>query len=345
MNSWSIAVDAGCDDANACTLFDRCDATGACAGTGVISCPQAPCHEYAACNPASGLCDETAPLPDGMCCDDAHYCLGGVCTHACNIDGGVVPAGGFKPGNPCRRCDPEIDATAWAVLDGVPCDDGDACSSSSVCAAGSCLALDVVTCVALDACHLAGVCDPVSGECSNPVADAGTPCSDGFACTVNDVCADGACAGDGSGCACAKAADCPLPPPCQALSGCVDHQCRYVNDDAASCSDGDGCTTGDHCAAGACVARGEVPCMRDEACVAFTCDASTGACVTHHLDDGTGCDGGACLRGACVPPDAGTPDGGVDGLAPVHFVASGCGTGGSFLLGAIGLFLCLRRRF
>ncbi|MFN8593878.1 MAG: hypothetical protein U0031_20650 [Thermomicrobiales bacterium] len=32
-----------------------------------------------------------------------------------------------------------------------------------------------------------GVCDPQTGTCSNPVADDGTPCDDGNACTQTDT--------------------------------------------------------------------------------------------------------------------------------------------------------------
>ena len=48
-----------------------------------------------------------------------------------------------------------------------------------------------VKCVASDACHRAGTCDPATGACSNPVAPDGGSCSDGNACTEKDVCRAG----------------------------------------------------------------------------------------------------------------------------------------------------------
>jgi hypothetical protein len=52
-----------------------------------------------------------------------------------------------------------------------------------------------VTCVPLDACHIAGTCNPLTGQCSNPVAPNGTACSDGNACTQPDTCQGGVCTG------------------------------------------------------------------------------------------------------------------------------------------------------
>ncbi len=49
-------------------------------------------------------------------------------------------------------------------------------------------------CTALDACHVAGTCDPVTG-CHNPAAPDGTPCDDGNACTAHDGCQSGVCTG------------------------------------------------------------------------------------------------------------------------------------------------------
>ena len=55
-----------------------------------------------------------------------------------------------------------------------------------------------VTCTASDQCHDAGVCDPATGICSNPVKADGATCSDGDACTVNDTCEAGSCNGGGT---------------------------------------------------------------------------------------------------------------------------------------------------
>lgn len=52
-----------------------------------------------------------------------------------------------------------------------------------------------VTCTASDACHVAGTCDPLTGQCSNPPAPNGTPCNDSNVCTTSDNCQNGTCTG------------------------------------------------------------------------------------------------------------------------------------------------------
>jgi virginiamycin B lyase len=51
-----------------------------------------------------------------------------------------------------------------------------------------------VLCSALDQCHIAGVCDPATGGCSDPAAPDGQPCDDGEACSLGDACSAGVCA-------------------------------------------------------------------------------------------------------------------------------------------------------
>src|SRR5437016_702370 len=50
-----------CDDGNACTTNDAC-AAGACRGTAVTCGPDTPCHQAAACDPATGQCTQTTPF-------------------------------------------------------------------------------------------------------------------------------------------------------------------------------------------------------------------------------------------------------------------------------------------
>jgi cysteine-rich repeat protein len=52
-----------------------------------------------------------------------------------------------------------------------------------------------VVCTALDQCHDAGTCNPANGTCANPAKADTTPCDDGSACSSNDVCTNGVCAG------------------------------------------------------------------------------------------------------------------------------------------------------
>jgi uncharacterized repeat protein (TIGR03803 family) len=79
--------------------------------------------------------------------------------------------------------------------DGTPCDDGDACTQTDSCVAGSCVGANPVICTALDQCHDAGTCAVGTGVCSNPVKPDGSGCDDGNACTTGEVCAGGQCGG------------------------------------------------------------------------------------------------------------------------------------------------------
>jgi hypothetical protein len=45
----------------------------------------------------------------------------------------------------------------------------------------------------LDQCHAAGICDPASGACSNPIQPDGTICTDENLCTTGDACQGGVC--------------------------------------------------------------------------------------------------------------------------------------------------------
>jgi len=69
-----------------------------------------------------------------------------------------------------------------------PCDDGNLCTTNDACSEGVCTGANPVTCSALDQCHVAGVCDPATGVCSNPGKANGTSCDDGNACSVGDTC-------------------------------------------------------------------------------------------------------------------------------------------------------------
>jgi hypothetical protein len=65
-----------CDDGNACTQTDTCQA-GTCAGTNPVVCNDpGPC-QAAMCDPSSGAC-ATSMLPDGSACPGG-VCQGGVC--------------------------------------------------------------------------------------------------------------------------------------------------------------------------------------------------------------------------------------------------------------------------
>ena len=110
-------------------------------------------------------------------------------------DGNVTLQGGFgcsvdsecNDNNACTQdtCSNGF-CTNTNVADGTTCNDGNACTQTDTCSSGTCVGSNPVVCTAQDACHVAGTCDSTSGQCSNPNAPDGTPCSNG-------VCAGGAC--------------------------------------------------------------------------------------------------------------------------------------------------------
>jgi len=95
------------------------------------------------------------------------FCVGGVCCNtsctdqctSCNLSGlaGV--------------CSPKANGTS--------CTDGNACTLTDTCQAGTCAGGSPKTCTPLDACHVAGTCDSTSGICSNPVGP------DKVGCNIN----------------------------------------------------------------------------------------------------------------------------------------------------------------
>ena len=175
-------------------------------------------------------------------------------------------------------------------------------------------------CTAVDACHMAGICDPTSGLCSNPAAPDGTACDDGNACTQTDACVAGACTG-------ANPIVCTAADACH-VAGACDPTTAMCNSpvvaDGTACDDGNACTQTDACVAGVCTGVNPVMCGSPPECqVADPCDMKTGACSFSPAPDGTMCPGGACMAGSCMPGMMGT-----GGSATTSGGTGGGGTGG-----------------
>ncbi len=266
---------APCNDGNACTATDTCQA-GVCAGANPVTCTaQDDCHVAGTCNPSTGACDNPA-RPDGTSCSDGDACTrtdtcqAGVCTGASPVACG--------PPDQCHEagtCDPSTGAcTNPRKPDGTACSDGNACTQSDTCEAGVCTGASPVTCTAPDQCHQAGTCNPSTGTCDNPAKPNGTSCSDGNACTQTDTCQAGACTGS-SPVSCAASDLCHTAGTCDPATGQCSNppvvcttsaQCRVatcnpangqctetVAANGASCSDGNACTAADTCSNGLCV--------------------------------------------------------------------------------------------
>ena len=299
--------DAECDDGVLCNGAEQC-LRGHCAAG-----PEEDCDDGSACT--VDACDVVADeclhdlVADGLACDDGDRCTqvdecrDGVC-----IGGALVLCGGPGPCHGAEVCDPATgQCVAPPAADGTPCDDGNGCTRADACERGVCVGGDPVSCVATDACHAAGVCDPATGLCSNPPLPEGTPCEDGNACTAGERCQALRCVG-GTPMTCVALDQCHLPGVCEPATG----ECTNVPAaDGAPCEDGDPCTVGDGCRAGTCIGGPPMTCTPPGPChTAVECDPATGQCTSAPLTDGAACDDGsactrtdACLGGTCTGGD------------------------------------------
>jgi len=265
--------DADCaefEDGDACngTLF--CDwngVFGACKvkpGTQVV-CPKSdiPCMTLE-CKSDTGTC---APVPeeDGTACldDDVctvqETCVGGTCTPGSEI--------ACSDANSCTAdfCDPDL-GCVFNTLNGVPCNDGNFCTTQDLCVQGTCSGSKPLACSDSNPCTKDS-CEPAAGCTFVPTDGA---CNDGNLCTTQDACVLGLCTGTAM-LACDDANACTLDS-CDPKVGCA-----HMPQDKP-CSDGDQCTLVDKCVAGMCV--GSVPPVCDDGnlCTDDSCVANTG-CV------------------------------------------------------------------
>ena len=125
-------------------------------------------------------------------------------------------------------------------------------------------------------------------------------CSDGNACTLDDVCKAGLCVG--------------TPKVCDDNNACTIDTCTNGGCESKAttgdCDDGDACTEKDSCASGSCKgtafdAGGKNACDDGNPCTKDACDPKTGCINTGDdgktCDDGDACtEGDACFGGGCA---------------------------------------------
>jgi hypothetical protein len=305
-----------CDDADACTLNDRCADDGTCGGQPRDCADLNPCS-IDGCDAATGLC--THAPGSATRCDDGDPCTAGD-TCASGVCGG--DALDCDDGDPCTSdaCDPGTGACAATPLDGGACDDGSLCTVDGVCVAGVCVG-EAADCDDGDPCTTDS-CSAATGCLHLPWAG---DCDDGDPCTGADHCAAGVCAGAPLDCsddvACTKdgceAGECVHTPDAMACDDgnpCTDAVCDPVSGCAnppvsVACDDGDPCTLDDACGGGVCL-PGEAACNDGVACTVDHCGID-GVCV-HTPHDSACDDGNACTSDGCDPAlgCASTPDDG-----------------------------------
>ncbi|MCK9521700.1 MAG: hypothetical protein M0R76_01490 [Proteobacteria bacterium] len=139
-----LAAGTLCDDGNACTDPDECDAFGVCQSGGAVADLNPPVYDpqcqYRDCLPSSGW--ETLNRSAGTLCDDNDACTE---PDQCDSSGVCQPGSesiDLDPSNygqcEVRVCDVDLGWIAVDAPDGTPCDDGNDCTIDDECTAGVC---------------------------------------------------------------------------------------------------------------------------------------------------------------------------------------------------------------
>ena len=224
-------------------------------------------------------------------------------------------AGATAEGVPVTPSGPTAQVTVTECVsaqDGVPCEDGNACTGPDTCSRGECVGgPNVCACQSNADCGDNNPC--TDDTCENPGTPTATcvhvnntaPCNDGNSCTGADACSAGECVGGPNVCACQSNADCGDNNPCTDDTcenpGTPTATCVHVNN-TAPCNDGNSCTRNDACQGGVCTGSNPVVCTPSDQChLTGTCDPETGACSNPPAPNGTVCsDGNACtINDAC----------------------------------------------
>lgn len=177
-----------CNDGNACTTADTCQAGACTPGTPVVCTASDQCHDAGVCNPGTGVCTDP-PKANGTSCDDGNACTTGDTCAAGACVPGTTPLS-CNDGNGCTD-DSCNAATGCVYTDNTSaCDDGISCTQTDTCSGGACsgspYSCDDGNPCTDDSCNGDGTC----GHTNNTAA-----CDDGIACTTGDTCSGGICAG------------------------------------------------------------------------------------------------------------------------------------------------------
>jgi formylglycine-generating enzyme required for sulfatase activity len=300
-----------CDDDNDCTE-DKCTGAEGCINEVLDT---GPCEDGDPCTVADHCVAGTC-IGDPVECDDQDPCTDNVCieTGGCEYPPNDAPC---DDENPCTVADQCTDGECTGISMNCQClidedcaqlEDGDFCNGSLICDTAAlpykCV-VDlgtVVTCPEPEGentfCQQAN-CDPGTGDCSFVPNHEGFLCDNGNACTVNDKCIAGECAGGSN-------VNCNDGNPCTDDSCETEVGCLYDNN-GVPCNDGDLCTTEDLCVGGLCVGGPAPDCDDGNECTTDSCDPGQGCTQEAALgecDDGNACtEGDHCEEGKCVHSD------------------------------------------
>jgi hypothetical protein len=293
-----------CSDGVACTVDDHCDGKGTCLA-GADTCP---CKTTADCK------------DDGDLCNGVPFCDNPASPPSCKANPATVVTCDTSADTACVKatCDPKTAACAPVVLpDKTACDDGDSCTGSEVCEAGSCEGVALCTCTSLadcaayedgDACNGTLYCDGPTKSCKvNPATVMVCPSVDDTACQKNQCDSKkGACAMKPTVALCEDGNPCSIDDVCEGgacVAGTNTCTCE-VDADCASKEDGNVCNGTLFCdkSVGLCAVNPATkvvcPNAEDTACLRNTCTPATGACAMAVFNEGGACsDGNACTTG------------------------------------------------
>lgn len=222
-----VADATECDDLNACTKNDKCQA-GTCKGQNIV------CDD-------SNICTS-----DG--CSSAIGCVYTYNTNACD-DKDACTVNDICSQGTCKG----TQTTECACTTDDECDfrnDDDLCNGAYRCIGYKCqiAPATVVVCDTQNDTECSStLCNPTTGECEAVFTADGKSCDDFDACTTDDACSQGLCVGSGT-LTCDDGDDCTLDG-CNEFVGCIVDE--YLSD--TPCDDGDACTDGDTCSFGSCV--------------------------------------------------------------------------------------------
>ena len=231
---------SSCNDDNACTLSDTCQA-GACTGAAPMTCSALDqCHDIGMCDPMTGICGNP-DKPDGTSCSNGGVCKAGSCVPP-NCGNGIVENGedcDDSNNNPSDCCSPSCafeDAATVCRPAAGPCDLAESCTgSSSTCPIDTKVKANFECRAASGQCDVAEVCDGINGDCPNDaVVPNDTPCNDANACTQSDSCQSGVCTG-ANATMCNDIDECHEAGTCDPTNG----QCRHQRKpDGSLCTNG-----------------------------------------------------------------------------------------------------------
>ncbi|PID37728.1 MAG: hypothetical protein CSB49_08645, partial [Proteobacteria bacterium] len=201
---------ADCDDGLSCTVNACGEAQGGCyVSSDTCECADDddcddgdPCNGVETCDPTTLSCQQGANADNGTACTDGLICTAGdVC-----MDGVCVGTPlDCEDGLSCTEnvCSEETGAcviisNTCACQSNGQCNNGNPCDGVETCGSdGQCQPGIPVSCPpSTDPCQ-ANTCQASTGLCALEAAMDDTPCSDGDACTLTDVCRAGQCVGSG----------------------------------------------------------------------------------------------------------------------------------------------------